>query len=79
MPAIWLTREQAAERASVKPDTVSEWCRRKGLRYARVSGRIIRIKESWLDEFLESHEVNAASFSPNKDLNSRVDRALADF
>ena len=51
----WLTRSDIAEELNVSCRTVSGWMR-SGLRYSKV-GRLVRVKRSDLDAFLEGHAV----------------------
>ncbi len=52
----WLTVQEAAARAVVSTDTIYTACERAELRHAKVGGRrAIRIKASWVDQWLEQH------------------------
>ena len=51
----WLNLDQAAAVADLRPSTVRRACREGKLRHARVSGRrVIRVRRSWLDQWLEA-------------------------
>lgn len=50
----WLTLGQAADLAKVSTATLRREIRKGRLRHARVAGRrVIRIRSSWIDEWLE--------------------------
>lgn len=51
----WLTPRQAADRLGVSVKTIRNY-RNNGLRYSKPSRKVVRIKEDWLDEFMESKE-----------------------
>lgn len=52
---MWLSIDQAAEYIAVSKPTIREWMT-DGLRHARVGERIVRIKQEWVDEYIEAHE-----------------------
>ena len=53
----YLTVEEAAEVARVKPRTILEWIREGKLRASR-PGKEYRIKRSWLEQLMREYEVN---------------------
>ena len=65
----WLTRSDIAEELNVSCRTVSGWMR-SGLRYSKV-GRLVRVKRSDLDSFLESHATTSS------EIDSMVDSIMA--
>jgi excisionase family DNA binding protein len=76
-PTGWAKIKEAAGYASVSIQTIRNWLK-KGLRHSRVgTGGAILIKLEWLDEFLESHEVNVESEKAK--IDAIVDSVLKDF
>jgi excisionase family DNA binding protein len=52
----WLTVSEAAEYSGVSRDTIYTACERGELRHVRIGGRrSIRVKPTWIDEWLERH------------------------
>lgn len=52
-PMIWLTAKQAASRAQVTVDTIYREVKAGRLRAARIGGRNLRFRESYIDAWLE--------------------------
>ena len=53
---VWLTVQDAAEYASLSPDTIYRACERVELRHVKVGGRrSIRLRTEWIDAWLEQH------------------------
>ena len=52
--ANWLSISTASKYAGVCPRTLKNWLK-KGLRSSKV-GSVVRIKDQWVDSFLEQHE-----------------------
>jgi excisionase family DNA binding protein len=52
-----LTPEEVAAEASVKPDTVLDWCKTRRLPAYRFNERVIRIKPSDWEAFKESKRI----------------------
>ena len=50
----WFSISEAGKHAGVCPRTVKNWLK-KGLRSIKV-GSVVRIKDQWVDSFLEQHE-----------------------
>jgi len=60
----WLTVQKSAERAELHPSSIRRATKTGRLRSVRVGGgRAIRIRASWVDEWLESGEVLAPATS----------------
>ena len=56
----WFTVTQAAEYAGVSRDTIYTACERREIRQARIAGRrAIRLKQEWIDAWLERHTLDA--------------------
>ncbi|MGH2493726.1 MAG: helix-turn-helix domain-containing protein [Ktedonobacteraceae bacterium] len=55
MPEELLTIEQVAERLQLHPDTIRRYIREKKLPSVRISGTVVRIKQSDLDKFIQKH------------------------
>lgn len=53
----WLKPKAAAEYCNVGERTLRTWLKSGGLRSSRVRGCVL-IKVSWIDTFLEQHEVS---------------------
>jgi excisionase family DNA binding protein len=69
----WLTVKTAKVHADAKSDrTIRNWCR-NGLRHVRVNGGHIRIKRSWLDDYLRQFECSV------NEVDRVVDEVLSDF
>ena len=54
----WLRPKHGAEYADVGERTYRTWLKKGGLRSVRVKG-IVLSKKSWIDAWLQEHEVNA--------------------
>jgi excisionase family DNA binding protein len=52
----WLKPKAAANYCNVGERTLRTWLKDEGLRSSRVRGSIL-IKISWIDDFIEKHEV----------------------
>ena len=58
----WLTVSEDAEYSGVSRDTIYTACERGELRHARISGRrAIRLKQEWIDAWLEQHARGATA------------------
>jgi excisionase family DNA binding protein len=58
----WLTVKDAALYTALSTDTIYTACERRELRHAKVGGRrAIRIKATWIDEWLERHASDKAA------------------
>ena len=71
----WLTVAEAAEYSGVSRDTIYTACERAELRHTRIGGRrSIRVKPSWIDEWLERHarEVHDRRSAPPASMQSGV-------
>jgi excisionase family DNA binding protein len=52
----WFTVSEAAEYAGVSRDTIYTACERRELHHVRIGGRrSIRLKPTWIDEWLERY------------------------
>jgi len=52
----WLTVADAALHAGVSKDTIYTACERGELRHVRIGGRrAIRLRVTWIDDWLEQH------------------------
>ena len=49
----WLTIAKAAEYCNISKRTITNWINKKGLKVSRVNQKLILIKKTDLDEFLE--------------------------
>jgi excisionase family DNA binding protein len=58
-----LNIQDAAELLGVKPATIRAWCLRRKLRYFK-SGRCVRFKREWLEEFIERNTTVEAPIRP---------------
>jgi excisionase family DNA binding protein len=66
----WLRIKPAAEHAGVSTRLLRQWLK-DGLRHSRVGGAVL-IRDSWIDEFIEGHEVQ-----PNgADVDAIVDEVV---
>jgi len=52
-----LTDETAAALLAVEPRTVREWRARRGLPFIRISAKVIRIRRSDLDKWMDKRQV----------------------
>ena len=55
----YLNTKEAAEYIGVSDRTVRTLCEDRKITHERLSGRIIRIKQEWLDEYLQSIRIPA--------------------
>lgn len=55
----YLNTKEAAEYIGVSDRTVRSLCEDRKITHERLSGRIIRIKQEWLDAYLESIRIPA--------------------
>ncbi len=69
MPGEPLDIKGAAEMLGVKPSTIRAWCLRRKLRYFK-SGRCVRFRREWLEQFIEQNTTQAAP-----DRNRKATRA----
>lgn len=53
----YINTMEAAEYLGVSDRTVRELCRTRQLEHERLNGRNIRIKKTWLDDYLEKIRV----------------------
>jgi len=53
----WAKRKQAAKYAGIGERTFKDWLK-AGLRYVRLPSGTILTKYQWIDEFLESYEID---------------------
>jgi excisionase family DNA binding protein len=53
-----LTIEQVAERLQLHPDTIRRYIREKKLTGVRISGTVVRVKQSDLDKFIRDHSTD---------------------
>jgi excisionase family DNA binding protein len=54
----WLNLREAAGRAKVHPETLRTAVRRREIRHAKIGGRrSIRLRPSWVDEWIERKSV----------------------
>ena len=58
----WLSNDEAAEYIGVKPHTLEVWrsTGRHKIRYVK-AGKLVKYRPPWLDEWLDSHTVDAES------------------
>lgn len=69
MPGEPLDIKGAAEMLGVKPSTIRAWCLRRKLRYFK-SGRCVRFKREWLEQFIEQNTT-----APALDRNRKASKA----
>ena len=53
-----LTIEQVAERLQLHPDTIRRYIREKKLTGVRISGTVVRVKQSDLDKFIRDRSTD---------------------
>ncbi len=53
-----LTIEQVAERLQLHPDTIRRYIREKKLIGVRISGTVVRVKQSDLDKFIRDRSTD---------------------
>jgi excisionase family DNA binding protein len=61
MPEEIYTIEEAAARLSITPDALRRWLRAGKIRGSKIGGRIWRIRESDIQEFLDNHSTKLKS------------------
>lgn len=60
-----MTTKEAAEYLHISDRTLRKWCEQKKIRYERLSPRLFRFRKDWLDEYLQSIQIE-----PEKENNN---------
>lgn len=50
----YMTTKEAADYLGVSDRTLRKWCEAQKIRYERLSPRLFRFKQEWLDEYRKS-------------------------
>ena len=61
-----LTPEEVAERFAVSPKTLRDWLRTGKMKGIKVGGKLWRVSESDLDQFIESSKIQVDKRSKKK-------------
>ena len=63
----YMTTKEAAEYLHISDRTLRKWCEQKKIRYERLSARIFRFRKEWLDEYLQSIQIEPEKENNNND------------
>ena len=63
----YMTTKEAADYLHISDRTLRNWCDQRKIRHERLSKRLFRFKKEWLDEYIQSIQIEPKKENEHND------------